>query len=150
MTTVPPGFNRQLLTGLAKQLDSWGVGRYLEQGTFPADAVAVVLLSHPESPPQSVALTTYSKQSAVELDDEVTGLQIRCRGKAGARSGGMDLADLVFDRLHGATGLDLGGVWLVQAIHTSGASLGPDTNSRWEWSSNYDLYLNRPSTNRPD
>ncbi|MDE9364585.1 minor capsid protein [Luteipulveratus sp. YIM 133132] len=148
--TAPPGFHSAVLLGLLEQLQAWDVGRYVATGVYAPGDVPLVVTLLPDRPDAGVALTLYDKGDALELDDTLTGLQVRCRGRPSARGSAMDLADLVFDRLHGATDLDLHGVHLVQAIHISGGSLGFDAGNRPEYTSSYDLYLNRPSANRPD
>ena len=95
---------------------------------------------------------------APDADDaglaDVTALvQIRTRGTTDPRDVD-DLADAVFDELHGAYGLMLGTA--PRLVHTSlirrrsSALLGPDQLGRHERTDNYYVTASRPNVYRPD
>jgi hypothetical protein len=141
-----------LLTGLATYLHDGVTITYKSAAPYlPGDAGPVFLEDVPAAPDAAITLATYPVSTDPELNDVVQGLQVRTRtGRAGFAADSA-LADAVFDRLHGAEGLDLGnGVHVTRIQHISGAALGEDTSGRPERTDNYYVTTNRPSLHRPD
>lgn len=94
----------------------------------------------------SVTLNTYPVSDDPSLSDSQIGLQVTIRSADMMKV--KDIADDVFNRLHGRQAGMLGNVRLVQAFRRSGADLGQDGSERYGRSENYYLTVHRPSTNR--
>lgn len=142
-------FTTDVLEGVAQWLSSAGIGTWRSTGVYTADETGIVLRAQPQTPDRVLTLSTYSLSDDPSLSDSVVGLQVITRWGGGDPRPNDDLADQVFDLLHGATQVDLStGLRVVQALHRSGTSLGQDANQRWRTSSNYALDVYRPSPNR--
>lgn len=143
-------FTTDLLAGVAQYLEDGAVGTWKATGTYVlADPNPIVIAAVPASPDRVITLTAYSVDDDEQLADSTQGLQVRCRGTSDPRTAS-DLDDAVFDRLHAAGPLTLGGVPVVGIRRVSSAPLGPDGNGRHEISSNYYITVARPSQHRPD
>lgn len=138
------GFTVSLVTGLAELLDAAGAGTWSPDAASSAQPLIVIGPNMPQTPDQIVCLTAYPV-----LDDEpgltevTLAVQVRCRGTVLDPRTAEDMADAVYDVLHGRTGLTLGGVPVAQIWRQSSAPLGPDTNHRAERSDNYYVQANR-------
>lgn len=148
--TIPAGFQSNLLTGLAVYLAAAGIeATYTTSGVYTALQTGIVLGNIPQSPDRIITLTAYGVGDSPNLSDSVLGVQIRCRCGGADKRPSDDLADAIFNLLHGATHLTLStGVTVVQCLRQSHATLGQDSNSRWSNVSNYYATTHRPSTNR--
>jgi hypothetical protein len=141
-----------LLAGLADYLADDGTAfTWDPTGTYqPAAPTPLVIGQLPIGPDQVVALSPYPVDDATgDLNDTVLGVQFRVRGTKDPRTV-LAVTDAVFDRLHSARRLVLGGVHVVQIWHVSGADLGTDSNNRHERTENYYVQATRPSAHRPD
>lgn len=145
------GYTNDLLTGLAQHLAGLGLGlTYNPSGVYTAGQVGIVVGPLPASPDRVVALTPYQVRAGA-LSDVTQGVQVRIRGAARAPVNPVnDLADDLYDALHGATDLTLGTIHVAQIIRASHALLGPDTNGRQETTSNYYLETAHPSAHVTD
>lgn len=138
-----------LVTGVAEMLAAAEVGAWRPTGTYVDGETAIVLGPPPQSPERAVALTSYPVSDDAELSDVVVGLQVRFRGSRDPRDVD-DLADAVYEVLHGARGLVLGGVHTAQIYRQSALPLGLDGNARPERADNYYLQAARPTAWRTD
>lgn len=144
------GWTSRLLVGLAEYLDAADVGVWRATGVYTSSETAIVLRSVPQSPDRLITLATYPVGSTTPgLADHQLGMQIRIRAGTDPRDCD-DLADEVYELLHGARRLTLGGVAVVQMWRQSYTSLGDDTNGRWQRSENYYLDAMRPTSNNTD
>lgn len=145
------GFTTTLLTGLAQRLDAdpdvdvvWR-----PTGVYQAGEAGVFIRAVPPSPDRVVVLSAYAVTDNAGLANDITGVQVRCRGTRDPRVAD-DLADAIFDALHGAEHLTLGGIAVPKVWRNSHAPIGVDANGRHETSSNYYLHVTRPSAHRVD
>ena len=146
---MTPGFQTNLLTGLAVYLQDADLGVWSTSGAYTAKQTGIVLGSTPQAPDNCITLNAYAVDDSPALSDSVIGVQIRCRWGGTDPRPVDDLADAIFDLLHGLTAVRLStGVFIVQCLRNSAASLGQDGNNRWNNTSNYYFTVHRPSTNR--
>lgn len=144
------GWTGDLLAGVAQYAEDAGIAVWQPSGAYPADTVwPIYVNAMPPSPDRVVVFTPYGMRDDAGLTDTVQGLQLRFRGDKDPRTA-TDEADAFFDRLHGAEGLDLGGIHVVLIQRMSSTPLGPDANGRHEVSHNYAVTARRPSQHRID
>jgi hypothetical protein len=147
------GFTTNLLTGIAEHLYAAGVGVWSPSTPPAADDVLIVHTAFPSVPDQVVCLTAYPVSVAAGLTDAVVGVQVRCRGSRNPRAS-LDLDDAVTDALNGLRRATLGTApddVVVSQIHwQSSTPLGPDSNGRYERSTNFYVQVNRPGTYAED
>jgi Bacteriophage minor capsid protein len=145
-------FTRDLLDGLALLLAAGDtpIATYDPDGaSYAPTETGVVFGDLPQAPDRVVALTAYGVSDDAGLTDTVQGVQVRTR--AGTDPGDVDdLADAVFDLLHGASDLTVGGFPVVLIRRVSFVPLGVDGNRRHERSDNYYVTVRRPSPHRID
>lgn len=143
------GYQTNLLNGFAYLLDAAAVGTFDLTGAYTANQTGIVFKKLPQSPGSVIGLSTYPITDDPTLSDSVTGLQVLTRSAVANSSATDDLADLVFDHLHGLYDVLLSsGVRVVQCLHHGGGSLGQDDQDRWVRSDNYYVTTHRPSPNR--
>lgn len=146
------GFTTDLLTGLAAYLALPANGlkaTYKTSGAYTALQTGIVLGELRPEPDRQIALSAYPVSSDPSLSDSVVGVQIIARWEGRDPRPSDDLADDIFDILHGKTHLVLStGITIVQILHASGAPLGWDENQRRSVSANYHVTVHRPSDNR--
>lgn len=143
------GFQTNLLTGFATLLNAASVGVWLTSGQYAPNDIAIVRKFVPQSPDSVIALSTYPVTDDPSLSDSVLGLQVWTRMAGTDGSPVDDLADAIFDQLHGLHDVTLStGVKVVQCLHRGGASQGQDDLHRWSRSDNYYVTVWRPSPNR--
>jgi hypothetical protein len=145
-------WTRTLLSGLAQHLAASGVGVWHPNGIYAPAEVAITIGGLPSSPDTAIALAVYgvgpSGDDPTEPDSHVLA-QARIRAGQDPRVVD-DLADLVFDALHGLSDVVLpDGVLLLQALRTVVAPLGVDGSGRWERADSYSIRVHRPTTHRP-
>ncbi|MFC4912590.1 minor capsid protein [Actinomadura gamaensis] len=150
-------WTNDLLAGLAAHLAAAGIGQWKPVGTYdPASAVpAITLRTLPDRPDRAIALDLFADVDADDagLADVLAAVQIQTRGTRDP-SDVDDLADAIWDRLHGAQmlTLDTGPA----AVHTtlirrrSSDRLGADEHGRYLRSCNYYVNAARPNAYRPD
>lgn len=143
------GWTSRLLVGLAELLDTNSVGTWNPTGVYAAGETGILIRAILPEPDRIITLAPYIVASPPGLADYTLGLQVRIRGTTDPRICD-DIGDLVFDLLDSASNLTLGGIPVVQVYRQSFASLGQDSNSRWEASHNYYFEAMRPTSNRTD
>ncbi len=149
------GFTTTLLTCLAQHLEDTGVANWHPEGVYattdPKPAIYLKAIPGTNSPDRAYALTYYDVDSDAGLSNDIAGIQVRARGTKDPRVVD-DLADAVFDVLHGAEQLRLGpeALPVVKVWRVSHTSIGQDANSRWETTSNFYLHVARTTPHRPD
>lgn len=145
------GFTSRLLGGLAQHLDDAGIGTWDPTGsTYTAGQTAIVIRAIPDYPDRLITLAAYPLGTNLPgMADHLTGVQVRLRAGPDPRDCD-DLADAVFDLLHGATGLTWGGIPVKDVGRRSYTSMGQDGSRRWERSENYIVDAMRPTSNNTD
>ncbi|MGW5956180.1 minor capsid protein, partial [Bacillus mycoides] len=125
-----------LLDGLARLLDSAGVGTYRPDGVYGPGDTAITIAAMPPAPDRAICLSAYPVQDSPALTDCTTGVQVRTRAGADPRDADA-LDDATFDVLHGA-GPHVWGAARVQLLYrTASAPIGADSSGRMERSSTY-------------
>lgn len=143
------GYTRDALHGLATLLDGATSLTYRDTGAYTSAETGIVIGTVPQNPPSLVALIPYPLTDDPTLSDSVMGLQVRCRVGTHDPRDVTDLADEVFDALHGHPAVDLSATArLLFAERVSGVPLGEDGSGFPEWSDSYQLTLHRPSAHR--
>jgi hypothetical protein len=145
------GFTTDLLTGIAALMaaDDAVDATYRTTGSYTASETGVRFGDIPQKPDRVITLSGYPVTDDPALSDSVIGLQVRCRWGGSDRQPSDDLADAVFDLLHGLSGRTLStGVRIVSCKRVSGSTLGQDANGRWSNVQNFYLAVHRPSVNR--
>jgi len=145
------GFRTNLLTGLAVLLSNAGIGSWNESGVYTSDQTGIVIGTVPQSPDRIITLTSYGASGdSPALSDSILGVQVRCRWDGEDPRPVDDLADSIYDFLHGRTHYLLStGVAVVQSLCQSGpTSIGQDSDLRWSNVTNYYVIAHRPSTYR--
>ncbi|WP_440100024.1 minor capsid protein [Streptosporangium sp. H16] len=144
-------WTRDLLTGLAELLAAAAVGDWIPSGMYADTQTAITIGGLPAKPDEAVTLSVYGIGQAgddVEQADSSVQVQVRMRAKSDPRVVD-DLADGVFDALHGLSNVRLStGVLVLLVRRTIVAPLGRDSSGRWERADSYDLMVHRPSPNR--
>lgn len=143
------GFQVDLLTGIGQLLDTAGVGKWLTAGTYAADDVALTIDQLPSGHAQAVAMALYPVEDSAGTDS-IVGVQFWVRGKPKDRLSSKNIADSLFDALHGIESTTIAGIPIIRVWRQSGANLGPDENDRQELSENYYVQLTRTGTHRSD
>lgn len=141
-----------LLDGLAQWLDDAGLGTYRADGSaYQAGETAIVVGTLPPVPDRLIVLTLYAATRPRGLADTAVSVQVRTRGPAGDSRAAADVLDPVHEALDGARDLTLGGVRVVQILHSSGpAPIGLDANNRAELTDNFLIQAERPTPAYPD
>lgn len=146
---MPDGFQTEFLTGFAVLLDAAALGDWNPSETYGGAETAITLRKMPQAPDRIICLSAYGVMDDASLSTSVMGLQVRCRWSGQDPRPVDDLADELFDLLHGREHLELStGVHIVLCLRQSYAPLGQDQNGRWENASNFYCTVHRPSTNR--
>lgn len=148
--TLAAGFQSDLLTGIAVYLAAGSIeATWNTSGAYTALQTGIVLGNIPQTPDRVITLTTYAVDDSAQLSDSVIGVQVRCRAEGADKRKVDNLDDSIFNLLHGLRGVTLStGVFIVQCLRNSAASLGQDEGSRWMTTANYYLSVHRPSTHR--
>jgi hypothetical protein len=143
------GHQSNLLAGVGALLADASVGVWNPTGAYASGQTGIVVKVIPQTPDTIIAISTYPVTDEPALSDSVVGLQVLTRAGGQDPSTVDDLADAVFDQLHGLHDHTLStGVRVVQCLHRSGGSLGQDDLHRWSRSDNYYVTTHRPSPNR--
>lgn len=142
-----------LLHGIAQMLDDAAVATYRSDGSaYLPGETAVFFKNMPADPDRVVVLSTYganSDQPEITLGRQP--VQVKVRGNLTPATDVDDIADAIFDVLHGATDLTFGAMHVVQILRESNMPMPMDAQSRrWLRSDNYYLDVDYPvSANRP-
>ncbi|WP_424183852.1 minor capsid protein [Actinokineospora sp. G85] len=137
-----------LAHGLAEGLSSVGIAVYRPTGIYRDDEVGIVVGIVPAAPTSVLVLTPYPLADDVDQADSVLGLQVRARAAGPDPRPALELLDAVFDELHGATHLNLGGALVHLAQRTASVPLSRDQNGRYEHADTYQLTAHRPTRYR--
>lgn len=150
------GFTDDLLTGLALDLDSAGIGVYhLDGAAYTADQTGIVLGYFPDQPDNIISLTAYGVDDSPTLSDDTIGVQVKTRRAGAHPRPGMNLADQVFERWHSAHDVTLPAfgntppVFVKQMMRRSWVSGGVDMSRRSSMVQNFYVQLPRLIPNRP-
>lgn len=143
------GFQTNMLEGVADLLAAAGVAKWNPTGTYADTDTGIMIQLVPPSPAAVVTLSAYVVTDDPFLSDSVIGMQVRARTGGSDPRPTNDLADAVFDQIHGLRNTTLNtGVRVVECLRRSGALLGQDELRRWLRSDNYYVTVWRPSPNR--
>ncbi len=150
--TITPGWTRILLTGLAEYLAAADCGKWNPSGAYGSSDVAITIGGLPSSPDTAITLAVYGPgpdgDDVTEPDSQVL-VQARFRAGPDPRTVD-DLADAVFDTLHGLSNQALpGGAFVLLSRRHLVAPLGIDASGRWERADSFQMRVHRPSTHRP-
>ncbi|TYK47155.1 minor capsid protein [Actinomadura decatromicini] len=150
------GWTTNLVVGLASHLAAAGIVRWQPTGAYaPTGLPPVFLRSLGDAPDVAVALAPYGDPETEDagLSDVVQAVQVRTRGTTDPVTAD-NLADAIWDELHGAEMLRLGeGEAMVATTlirRRSTAVLGADAAGRYERVCNYYIQASRPNRHRPD
>lgn len=147
------GWTTSLLEGLAVRLDGAGIADWDPAGAYPQASTGrvITLRSLPPAPDRAAALAMYPLGDGDDagLADVLVAVQVRTRGTSDPREMD-DFADAIFEELHGASMLTLGGVHVSLIRRQSGALLPPDESGRHQRTDNYYLNAARPNAYRLD
>lgn len=142
------GNERDLLEGIAVTLAAAGVGAYPKPvGGYTGSQVPIYFGQLPAAPDRVIALNTYSPTDDPSLPYSRFRVQVMMRGAANAARDVGDLADAVFGVLHNLQAVQMGGVYVIEALRTANSGpLGTDDNGRMERADNYVFDVNTPVT----
>lgn len=129
-------FTRPLLMGLRDYLIARGVTATIVAGDLPS------------TPDQAIALNMYAASDPLEVARADVRVQAMCRGDVNDSLSGADLADQLFDILHGLEDLWIGELHIAICARVSVIPHGADDNKRSLRSDNYQLTVDVPVTTR--
>lgn len=141
-------WTRTLAHGLAEHLAAEGIGVYRPAGNYLENEVGIVIGTVPAAPARVLVLSPYPLVDDADQADSVLGLQVRARSGGPDPRESLDRLDDVFDLLHGATHLDLGGALVHLAMRTSSVPMSRDQSGRYEHADTYQLTAHRPTRHR--
>jgi hypothetical protein len=98
------------------------------------------------TPDRAVALNCYAATDEAKVALSRLRLQVMVRGVVNDSLDAGDLADTIFDALHGLENLWFGGVHLVQCFRISRVPLGIDSAKRTTRADNYECDVDLPVT----
>lgn len=121
----------------------------LDLGTYPGN---IFLTKMPSTPDSCLVVSRYGgRESSLADDYDEPSIQIRVRGPATDVRVAEQLAERVYDALHGLGSRTLaGGTWLqlMVGIQSGPIPIGQDSNGRTEYTVNVRAEISRASTNR--
>lgn len=135
------------MDGVASLLASRTDWTYNRTGAYTAAQTGIFHAVVPASPDRVVVLTPYSPVDDPTQASSDLQVQVRVRGTRDPRVA-ETLNDTAFNVLQNLPRSVLNGVTVAGAWRTSGGYLGPDSNGRHEYSSNYRLRAHRPTEHR--
>jgi len=95
------GYQTNLLTGLAAYIAAAGIGTWDPTTPYGDTETGITLYTMPQKPDRIICLSAYGVSDDPSLSDSVLGVQVRCRWGAEDPRYADDLADAIFDLLHG-------------------------------------------------
>lgn len=140
------GFTTDLLTGLAQRLALADVGAWDPDGIYHPTQTGIFLGTVPLEPDRCITLTSYQVEQAAERVEGVTAVQVRIRAGRDPRDMD-DLADAVFDQLHGLNEVTLSSAYISVMWRETSLPMGVDANNRHERADNYYARTARASLN---
>lgn len=143
-------FSYDLAAGLAQLLASEGIGVWRPAGVYAESEIGITYRARPASPRRLIAISPYALSDSVSLSQSLIGVQVMCRGGDRDPRGQDDLADAVFDLLHGMQQARLAtGVLVTHSRRVSSLSLGQEpANGLWARSDNYYFDVHYPTRRR--
>lgn len=142
------GYTSSLLDGIAALLAAESIGVFNPDAVIVDPDTGIYRGVMPATPERALGLTAYPVEDT-HLTDATTGVQIRMR--AGRSPDAIDdLADAVFNVLHGRESYDAGGVFVELSWRQSQAWIGQDTHGRMELTSNFYLRTTRPGPHQQE
>lgn len=145
------GVVSQVAVGVADLLATAGVGYWSPDGTGSNTAgLPVILIARePDSPDAVLCLTVRRTSDDPTYADSTVEVQVISRTDASANVLAVDdLAEAVFDVLHGYAGSLSTGVPVITSARVGGGPLGTDGQERRRRSDNYSLRILAPGRNR--
>lgn len=139
-------FTRDLLAGLAADLQDAGVGVYRPAGGYLATDTAIVYGDLPPTPDRCIALTAYASVDLAGVNLSMIRVQFYLRGTPGDSLDVVDLNDALFLALQCLEHRQYGAAHMVQALRVSSVPMGIDGSRRSELAANYELDVNTPAT----
>lgn len=149
--TLASGFQTLFLEGLAAYIAAGNIEMtWNASGQYTSTQTGIFLGNvPPQTPLRVVTLTTYGVYDHPAHSDDIVGLQVRCRAEGKNMRKSDDMADAIFNLLHGKTALELStGIVITQIVRKSAGSLGQDVNGLWSNVQNFYATTWRPSTHR--
>jgi len=143
-----------MLKGFAQLIEMHTIAVFKDSGSYASNEVGITIQAVPDQPDGVIALSAYSVTDDPTLSDSVFGLQARVRRGGANPTPTNDLADELFDLLHGLADFELpavdgwAGVWVVSCERRSQVSGGQDRNNRWSDIQNFHVTIHAPSANR--
>lgn len=142
---------RDLLEGVARFLSDEGRGVYDPDGIYDPASTVIKMKELPATVDRAIMLTAYTPSDHPTINLSQRRVQVWFRGAPDDALDVDDLADSVFDVLHGLTHRDFGTAHAVQVLRTSSMPMGKDDNNRHERADNYTFDVNEPPTaGRPE
>jgi hypothetical protein len=136
-----------IVDGLARLLAEASVATYRPTGVYTSGETAITDTVMPDSPDRTVVLTAYDTADDPELTDCTVLVQVRTRAGQDPREV-TALDEAAFAVLHGLRDQQLGTAHLGLMKRDNSASMGRDSNGRFERTSNYTLRAQRQPTDR--
>src|SRR5699024_11393597 len=100
---------RARVVGLAEHVAAAGIGTWSPDGMFTPRQTGITTKDMPASPDRVIAISPYSTTNELQ-GETIQPVQFRCRGSEGKPLDSDDLADALYQLLHGAQNLNLGPV----------------------------------------
>jgi hypothetical protein len=138
-----------LLTGVAAWLADLGVGTWAPDDPVEGQTRPFIDGALPEAPDVAAGLTAYSAVDDPAMADTLQPIQFMLRGTQDPKIV-REFGDDIYDVLHGATGLVLGGVHVPLVYRQSCPPMGIDSSGRLLVAHNYYFEAMRPTASRPD
>jgi hypothetical protein len=137
-----------LLEGIARQLQTAGIGVYNETGVYTADQIGIVLKVVPATPDRVIVLNSYTAGNSDNPDQPLstTAVQIRARGRANKPLDTDETLDAVNTLLQGQDQYRYGTVQALAVSRFSSVPMGQDGNKRFEHADNYYIDVELPPT----
>jgi minor capsid protein len=150
-----PGWTQAVTVGLAEYIATAGLAVWDPSNPYPDGSTGLFYRWLPPGPDRAMVLTPYAVADDPDLTDVELGVQVRTRGAAGETTAPDDLADQLYDLLHGARRVQLGPADAVLISRQSFATFGPDragadSADRWERVDNYRIRTARATPNLTD
>lgn len=141
------GSRTATVEAVARVLAAHNVAAWSPKGSYPKGTTGIFVAVFPQAPDLAVSLTAYPLIDAISRDERdagltVMGLQVKVRGTTDPRTAD-DLADKVYEVLHGLTDLVAGAGIVLLSARVSSIPLGVDENDRWVVSDNYQLTMSQ-------
>lgn len=137
-----------LLEGIARQLQSAGIGIYNESGVYAAGDIGIVLKVVPATPDRVIVLNSYTPGNTDHPDQPLgtIAVQFRVRGRPNRPLDTNETLDAIEALLQGQEQYRYGTVQATQALRATSIPLGQDGSKRFEHTDNYYIDVELPPT----